>query len=108
MEIVSDLQQTIANNKVVVFSSETCPHCVTAKDILGSMNIDFEVVDVKSSPGMIPAFKQVTNHRTIPCIYVNQEKIGGCSDLKNLIESGHIKKIFEAADIKYTPYLATV
>lgn len=105
LDIVSEIQNIIDQNKVVVFSTSTCPHCDTAKKIFQEMNIDYEVVQIDRSPYWITGYKMATNHRTVPCIYVNNQKIGGCSELRESIECGEFDGILKAADIKYSPYV---
>ena len=54
------------------------------------MNVKFKEVDLDNMPDgdkMYGVFKEMSGQVTLPCIYVNNEKIGNCHDLYEVIKS---------------------
>lgn len=62
--------------KVVVFTSETCPYCVAAKDFLKENNVDFEEKNVTHSE---EARNELISkgYRGVPVILVGEEEVVG-------------------------------
>ena len=48
------------------------------------------------------ALKEVANQRTVPCTYIDGEKIGGCDDIKDAHKNGNLKKFLDKAGDKNT------
>ncbi|MCT4566175.1 MAG: thioredoxin family protein [Maledivibacter sp.] len=62
--------------KVVIFTSNTCPHCHTAKEYLSQNNIEFEEKNVQTDP---QARKELVKKKImgVPAIFVDDEVIIG-------------------------------
>lgn len=62
--------------KVVVFTSTTCPHCVTAKEYLKERGIEFDERNVQTDPG---ARQELIKRKImgVPAIFVDEEVIVG-------------------------------
>lgn len=62
--------------KVVVFTSNTCPHCTTAKEYLSENNIEFEEKNVQTDP---EARKELVKRKImgVPAIFIDDEVIVG-------------------------------
>lgn len=107
------VQGFIDDNKVMVFSKDYCPFCTKAKSLLDSKGIEYEVVELDLIPDgkeMHAALKSISNKnmqlipkgtslwqtyspRTVPCIYINGELVGGCDDLYAASDSGKLKNL---------------
>jgi glutaredoxin 3 len=61
---------------VTVFTSNTCPHCVTAKEYLKEKNVDFVEKNVQTDP---EARKELIKmgHMGVPVIVIDGEEIVG-------------------------------
>ncbi|PKM70432.1 MAG: NrdH-redoxin [Firmicutes bacterium HGW-Firmicutes-18] len=68
-------------SKIVVFSSNTCPHCVTAKDYLKSKGIEFTEKNVSTD---MEARKELMGmgYMGVPIILVDDEVIEGFNKAK--------------------------
>lgn len=66
---------------VKVYSSNTCPHCVTAKKYLNDKGIEFEERNVQTDP---EARKELMamGHMGVPVIVVDGEEIVGFNQEK--------------------------
>lgn len=62
--------------KVVVYSSNTCPYCVTAKEFLTENNIEFEEKNIQEDKD---ARKELMSmgHMGVPVILIDDEEIVG-------------------------------
>lgn len=62
--------------KVVVYTSETCPYCVAAKNFLNENNVEFEEKNVTTSE---EARNELISkgYRGVPVIVVGEEEVVG-------------------------------
>lgn len=62
--------------KVKIYSSNTCPHCVTAKNYLNEKGIEFEERNVQTDP---EARKELMDmgHMGVPVLLIDGEEIVG-------------------------------
>lgn len=73
--------------KVKVYTTDYCPFCDAAKDLLSARGIPFQAIDV-SNPEDKVALKERTGWRTVPQIFIGEEMIGGYQELAALDLSG--------------------
>lgn len=81
--------------KVKIFTWSYCPFCVEAKDILKDKNIEFEEVVIDRDQKALDELEDKTNCSTVPQIFVEDEFIGGCDYLKDLISNSEFEKVFK-------------
>ena len=62
--------------KVLVYTSETCPYCVAAKEFLAENNVEFEERNVTSSEKARNELIE-KGYRGVPVIVVGEEEIVG-------------------------------
>lgn len=61
---------------VVVYSSDTCPYCISAKDYLRSNNIDFVEKNISTDQGARTELMKM-GHMGVPVIIVDDEEVVG-------------------------------
>lgn len=61
--------------KVKVYTSDTCPHCVTAKEYLKENNIEFEEKNIKETENRKDLMAMGV--MSVPLIIIGDEKILG-------------------------------
>ena len=84
--------------KVEIYTAMACPFCTRAIDILSAKNIKFEKIDVTLSKEKRQAMRNRSNGQTsVPQIFINDNHIGGCEDLFQLNQSGHLDKLLLSA-----------
>jgi len=76
--------------KVVVYTKESCPYCVRAKQLLQGKGVPFEEHNLENKPDELEALKARTKMRTVPQIFINDQLIGGFTELLNLQTSGKL------------------
>ena len=87
-------------NEVVLYmkGNPTFPQCgfsSTVVQILKHMGVDFQSYDVLQDEELREGIKKYSNWPTIPQLYVKKEFVGGCDIVKEMYESGELKKVFE-------------
>lgn len=68
-------------NNVIMYSTQYCPYCVAAKQLLNSKGIPYEEIDVGAAPERRQEMQQLSQRRTVPQIFADGNHIGGYTDL---------------------------
>lgn len=80
----------MSNAKVEVYTTDYCPHCVRAKDLLKRKNIPFTEIEMKTQEERIALMEKANGRRTVPQIFINDEGIGGADELYDLEAQGKL------------------
>ncbi len=75
---------------VVVYTTQVCPYCVRAKQLLKQKGVAFEEIDLSRDNEARMALVERTRMRTVPQIFINDEFIGGCDELYALERAGKL------------------
>lgn len=67
--------------KVVVYSTGQCPYCVMAKQLLERKGIGYDEIRVDKNPAKRQEMMTKSRQRTVPQIFINDQAIGGYTDL---------------------------
>ena len=72
--------------KIQVYGKQNCPYCVKAKEWLDARNLQYSYTDVLKdiSIASLISIKEKYNMNTVPIIVINNELIGGYTDLIKL------------------------
>jgi glutaredoxin 3 len=79
--------------KVVVYSTAQCPYCRLAKELLTARNIAFEEIRVDLDDNKREEMMRLSNRRTVPQIFINDQSIGGYDDLAALVKAGKLNDL---------------
>lgn len=80
--------------KITMYSTAVCPYCVRAEKLLHRKGItEIEKIRVDLQPELRVAMMEKTGQRTVPQIYINDEHIGGYSDLASLDQAGELDEL---------------
>ncbi len=79
--------------KVVIYTKENCPYCRMAKDLLSSRRIAFEEIRIDLDDNKRDEMLRLSNRRTVPQIFINDQSIGGYDDLAALAKSGKLDSL---------------
>ena len=101
-EIQQKIDDQIKNNKVILYmkGNREMPQCgfsARVVQILDSLDVMYETVDVLLDPEIRQGIKDYSNWPTIPQLYVNGEFIGGCDICTELYQSGELESIVNTA-----------
>lgn len=92
-ELKTEVQKLIESQPVVLFSKTTCPFCVKAKDLLKSLNVKYETVELdKTDKGSQyqDALLEISGQRTVPNIFIHGKHLGGWTDMANAHSGGQL------------------
>ncbi len=81
---------------VVIYTTEFCPYCVRAKQLLQRKGIGYQEIDVSDDAEQRRTLVQRTGRRTVPQIFINEQSIGGCDELYALERAGRLDPLLSA------------
>jgi glutaredoxin len=68
--------------KAIVWSKNACPFCDQAKNLLKLKGIEFEERNISTDWTREQLLEAVPNARTVPQIFLDQQLIGGFTELR--------------------------
>ena len=104
---INDLiSKEIETNEVCLFMKGTpdAPQCgfsMAVSNILKILDVKFKGINVLENQNLREGIKLFSDWPTIPQLYVKKEFIGGCDIIKEMYESGELKKLFDDKNINY-------
>lgn len=81
--------------KVVVYSKDYCPYCKLAKELLTAKHVAFEEIRVDLDANQLQEMVRLSQRRTVPQIFINDQPIGGYDDLAALAKSGKLDSLLK-------------
>jgi glutaredoxin len=72
--------------KAIVWSKENCPYCQQAKALLESKGIEFEERNVSTDWTKEQLLESVPTARTLPQIFLDDNYIGGFTELRKHLQ----------------------
>ena len=83
--------------EVTIYTTEICPYCTAAKNLLKEKGIDYKEINVTDDDDKREWLRQKTGQRTVPQIFFDHESIGGYSDLADLEQKGLLRQKLRAS-----------
>ena len=100
------IKNEIENNEVCLFMKGTpdAPQCgfsMATSNILKILEVNFKAVNVLENQNLREGIKVFSDWPTIPQLYIKKEFVGGCDIVKEMYESGELKKFLDSKKINY-------
>ena len=100
------IKNEIENNEVCLFMKGTpdAPQCgfsMAVTNMLKILEVNFKAINVLEDQSIREGIKTFSDWPTIPQLYVKKEFVGGCDIVKEMYESGELKKVFNDKGINY-------
>ena len=100
------IQNHIDTNEICLFMKGTpdAPQCgfsMAVTNMLKMLEVKFQAVNVLEDANMRDGIKTFSDWPTIPQLYVKKEFVGGCDIVKEMYESGDLKKLLKEKDIAH-------
>lgn len=92
----SDLPNSKIMQTVKIYTTGTCPYCITAKQLLNARGAKFDEIRVDLVPGERQKMMDLSGRRSVPQIFIGQTHVGGCDDLVALDNRGGLKPLLAA------------
>jgi GrxC family glutaredoxin len=74
--------------QIQIYTKSYCPYCDRAKALFKNKGVSYEEISVENDPELYTQLKQKTGMMTVPQIFINNELIGGYTDLAELDQKG--------------------
>ncbi len=82
--------------EVTIYSTQVCPYCVKAKQLLSSKGVDYKEIDISQDPALVEeAQTRSGGRRTVPQIFIGDYHVGGCDDLFALDAAGKLDALLK-------------
>jgi monothiol glutaredoxin len=100
------IQNEIDGNDIVLFmkGSPMMPQCGFSAAIaqaLTVLEVKFKGIDVLADDNLRQGIKEFSSWPTIPQLYVKGEFVGGSDIVREMHESGELKKLFDDKGVEY-------
>ena len=100
------IENEINSNEVCLFMKGTpdapkCGFSMAVSNMLKILEVNFKGVNVLENQEIRQGIKEFSEWPTIPQLYIKKEFVGGCDIVKEMYESGELKKILENKGINF-------
>ena len=82
---------------VTLYTSDWCPYCRRARDLLAQKKVDFSEINVEDDLKFREEMIARSNRRTVPQIFIGDTHVGGCDELFELDHSGELDRLLQGA-----------
>ena len=105
-QVKDKIENEITNNEVCLFMKGTpevpeCGFSMAVTNILKLLEVNFKGVNVLADQSIREGIKTYSEWPTIPQLYVKKEFVGGCDIIKEMFESGELKKYLQNKNISH-------
>jgi len=80
---------------VKIYTTTYCPYCRRAKDLLTSLSVPFQEINLENNVALREELIQKYNWTTVPMIFIGEEFIGGSDDLHDLYRQGKLLDLLQ-------------
>ena len=81
---------------VTVYSTNYCPYCMRAKDLLKRKGAAYTEVNVENDEEREAMIKRAGGRRTVPQIFIGDQHVGGYDELAALDKAGKLDPLLKA------------
>mgnify|MGYP005751620687 FL=1 len=105
-QVKDKIENEITNNEVCLFMKGTpevpeCGFSMAVTNILKLLEVNFKGVNVLADQSIREGIKTYSEWPTIPQLYIKKEFVGGCDIIKEMFESGELKKYLHDKNISH-------
>ena len=79
--------------KITMYTTRWCGYCVRAKALLDSRGLPYEEVNLDDDPQFRRKLNELTGGWTVPPIVIDEQPIGGYTELWRLDKSGALDEL---------------
>ena len=103
--VLDAIKSKIDKNPVMLFMKGTpsfpqCGFSSAVIQILDYLGVEYGSENVLADPAVRQGIKDFSDWPTIPQLYVKGEFVGGCDIVREMFESGELKKYLEEKGVK--------
>jgi len=79
--------------KIIIYSKDNCPYCRMAKEFFDARKLTYTEIRVDLDSEKLEEMLRLSERRTVPQIFINDQSIGGYDDLVALSKSGKLNDL---------------
>ncbi|ELT88803.1 hypothetical protein CAPTEDRAFT_152062 [Capitella teleta] len=99
-ELNKFIKDSVHANQVMIWSKSYCPYCKKVKDIFQSLNQEFKAYELDledNGPAIQDALHKMTGQKTVPNVFVNGTRLGGCDDTERAFRDRRLQQMLNPA-----------
>ena len=81
---------------VRMYSTQICPYCVRAENLLNRKGVEVKKILVDHNPAELTTMIKLSGRRTVPQIFIGDKHVGGYDDLVELDMDGELDPLLKA------------
>ncbi len=78
------------SNEIIIYSTQVCPFCVAAKNLLNSLNLSYTEIMVDKDPEQRAIMMEKSGRTSVPQIFINGTHVGGFDDLRAKVNNNEL------------------
>jgi len=82
--------------KVVMYTTPWCPYCIRARGLLDDKGVAYTDINVSGNASLRHEMEQKSGRHTVPQIWINEQHVGGCSELVTLDRAGKLDEMLRS------------
>jgi glutaredoxin 3 len=67
---------------ITIYTKSGCPNCVTAKNLLQSLSIEYKEIDIETGDRLANFVANYPEARQMPQIFIGDQRVGGLAGLQ--------------------------
>ena len=76
---------------VTIYTKSGCPNCVTAKNLLKTLNIEYKEIDIENGDRFANFVANYPEARQMPQIFIGDQRVGGLAGLQAALKKLEVK-----------------
>ena len=81
---------------VTIYTTQSCPYCRRAKNLLTRKSVTFEEIDASEPDVREAMIERAHGNYTVPQIFIGSRHIGGCDELYALDAKGELDPLLQS------------
>jgi glutaredoxin 3 len=82
--------------RITMYTTRWCGYCVRAKALLDGRGVEYEEIDLGDDPSFRARLNELTGGWTVPQILIDDQVIGGYTELWRLDRDGRLAELLAA------------
>ena len=71
---------------ITIYTKSGCPNCVTAKNLLKTLNIEYKEIDIETGDRFANFVAHYPDAKQMPQIFIGDQRVGGLAGLKDALK----------------------
>jgi glutaredoxin 3 len=76
---------------VTIYTKSGCPNCVTAKNLLKTLNLEYKEIDIETGDRFANFVAHYPDAKQMPQIFIGDQRVGGLAGLQAALKKMEVK-----------------